>query len=328
MRTNKEFQKIVVQMREKGFYKAREPLSVDWSAYTANQISDIIETLKFIREEVDKVQVPTQENVVGRPPVNPSELAKAILFVETFCIPERKAEGWIFLMAPHLGITKKIDDRVIGKAYQNPAVIFILETVFGNNKSNDRKMSGDGSNLEGSRKDNYESKKKKDNYLVSIVDSREVVQAFNVGEKGECPVMHGLVEKIKKELEKDVGKFLGKAKLTLDAGFVDRKLVQLIEDGGITPYIFPKKNNAIASRGYPAWGRMVKQIIENVMNWLEEYHIRSHAESFHSSFKRIFGIITKRLTITVYTQVLCRVIHNNRRKTNYHKLKQLGITVN
>jgi transposase len=322
MRKSKEFQELVVQMRQKGFYKSKEPLAIDWKAYTANQINDIIGMLEFIRLEVDKVHQPKEHFSVGRPPVDAGCLAKAILFVESLCIPETKAEGWIVLLGHHLGIEERIDDRVLGKAYQNKAVISILEKVFENNKTNDCKMSGDGTGLEGSRKENYESTKKKTNYLTSIVDSREVVQEFDIGNKQECQAMHELVSRLKNELKKDVTKTFNKAKLTLDAGFVDRKLTQLIEDIGIIPYIFPKKNNVITSKGYPAWGRMCKKIIDDVMAWLKEYHIRSHAESFHSSFKRIFGIVTKRLNITVYTQTLCRIIHNNRRKTNYHKLKQ------
>ena len=321
MRKSKDFQKLVVKMREKGFYTPKEKTIIDWAAYTTNQINDFIDTLKFIGSEVDKVYQPKEIKSVGRPPTDPGELAKSILFVETFTIPEKKAEGWLIIIGPHLGIKNRIDDRVLGKAYQNIEVISILEKVFENNKTNDGQMSGDGTGLEGSRKENYESTKKKKNYLTSIVDSREVVQQFDLGNKQECQAMHGLMKKIKIELKKDITKLTEKRKITLDAGFVDRKLTQLIEDAGITPYIFPKKNNVITSKGYPAWGRMCKKIIDDVQAWLKEYHIRSHAESFHSSFKRIFGIVNKRRNTTIYTQVLCRIIHNNRRKTAYHNLK-------
>lgn len=322
VRKSKDFQKLVVQMRKKDFYKSREPLPVDWKAYTTNQINDIIDTLKFIRNEVDRVYMPRCVRKRGRPAVDAGNLAKAVLFVELYGIDERKAEGWIRLLGPHLGITEHIDDRVLGKAYQNKTVISILEQIFEETKTNDCNMSGDGTGLEGSRKENYESTKKKSNYLTSVVDSREVVQAFDVGNKQECQAMHELVMRIKDALLHDLTTMLKMAKLTLDAGFVDRKLAQLIENSGITPYIFPKKNNVITPKGYPAWGRMCKKLIDNVQAWLAEYHIRSHAESFHSSFKRIFGIITKRLPITIYTQVLCRIIHNNRRKINYYNLKK------
>ena len=321
MRKSKDFQKLVVKMREKGFYAPQDQRSIDWSAYTLNQINDLMDTLKFIRKEVDNIYQPQANNSVGRPPTDPGDLAKAILFVEMISIPERKAEGWLMLIGHHLGIENRIDDRVLGKAYQNKEVISILEKVFENNKTNDGQMSGDGTGLEGSRKENYESTKKKTNYLTSIVDSREVVQQFDLGNKQECQAMHELIPRLKNNFKKTISSLTTNAKLTLDAGFVDRKLTQLIEDSKIIPYIFPKKNNAITPKGYTAWGRMCKKIVDDVQAWLKEYHIRSHAESFHSSLKRVFGVVTKRRNTTVYTQVLCRIIHNNRRKTAYHNLK-------
>ena len=88
------------------------------------------------------------------------------------------------------------------------------------------------------------------------------------------------------------------------------------------PFIFPKKSNVLKSDGSPGWKKMLINLIKDVQAWLREYHIRSHTESFHSSFKRIFGIVTKRLDETIYTQVLARIIHNNRRKTNYFDLAE------
>jgi transposase len=321
--TTKNLRTIVSRMREKGFYvPKKEDRKIDWQAYTANQINDIIDSLHFIRDEVDKIHTPKKYFSVGRPPTDAGILAKAILFIELFGIPERKAEGWIILIGPHLGIKERIDDRVIGKAYKRLQVISILYRVFEKNKSSDNELGGDGTGLEQSRKENYESTKKKGKYLTSIVDSREIVQVFDTSGKQECVIMHQLVKEVAKDLKKDVNLIMRKAKLTLDSGFVDKKLAQLIEDSGIIPYIFPKKNNKLNSDSFPGWKRMLIKLIENVQEWLKEYHVRSHTESFHSSFKRIFGLITKRLDETIHTQVLARIIHNNRRKTNYFRLAE------
>lgn len=323
--TTAELRQLVPKMREKGFYLPQKQRKIDWSAYTTNQIRDIIDTLHFIRNEVDKVHTPRQTRSVGRPPTDEGILAKIILFVELFHIPERKAEGWVLIIGPHLGINQQIDDRVIGKAYQNASVTCILHNVFKNNISTDGNMGGDGTGLERSRKQNYESTKSKEGtYMTSIVDSREIVLAFDIGTEQECRAMHGLVVEIKECLKKDINKILAKAKLTLDAGFVDRKLSQLIEDSGMIPYIFPKTNTTINSRGTRAWTRMFNELVEDVQAWLKEYHIRSHTESFHSSFKRVFGIVTKMRTTAIYTQVLCRIVHNNRRKTEYFAMAQIA----
>jgi transposase len=320
---SKDLQKLVPKLRQKGFYIPQLQRKIDWNIYTTNQINDLIDTLEFIKSEVDKFYIPPIKNKVGRPPTDLGSLTKAILFAELFRLPERKAQGWIKLIGHHMGIKNEIDDRVIGKGYKNPKVILILKQIFKTNIDSDGKLGGDGTGLERSRKENYESiKSKKGLYMTSIVDSREIVQAFDISGTQECQIMHSLVKEIKENIKSAKVSNL-KKKLTLDAGFVDRKLTQLIEDSGLTPYIFPKKNLTLKSKNNPAWHKMWLNLLKDVQNWLKEYHIRSHTESFHSSLKRIFGIVTKILDESTYTQVLCRIIHNNRRKLNYFKMAHI-----
>ncbi len=121
--TTKGLQKVVPKMREKEFYVSQKQRKIDWPAYTVNQVNDIVDTLRFIRKEVDKVRIPNETRGVGRPPTDERLLAKAILFVEAFGFPERKAEGWVALLGPHLGIHQRIDDRVLGKAYDKISII-------------------------------------------------------------------------------------------------------------------------------------------------------------------------------------------------------------
>jgi len=83
------------------------------------------------------------------------------LFCEAIGLPERQAQGWLEIISPFLGIYESLDDRVIGKAYENPEVIIILKEVFERTKTSDGILGGDGTGLERSRKDNYESTKEK-----------------------------------------------------------------------------------------------------------------------------------------------------------------------
>lgn len=314
MHKSSELRKLVPKLRERGYYIPKEQRKIDWGAYTSNQVNDIINSLHFIRDEVDRVHQKKSVRSVGRPPIDAGNLAKAILLAELFNLPERRAEGLIKLIGYHTGIDENIDDRVLGEAYKRLDVINILEKIFEDNKSSDGSNNGDGTGLEKSRKENYESTKKKNLYMTSIVDSREVVQAFDISGKQECKIMHYLVKYLTKSVKTLTGK------LTLDAGFVDRKLTQLIEDSGLKPFIFPKRNLTLSAKGSPAWNRMWIKLLKSTQKWLEEYHIRSHTESFHSSFKRIFGIVTKLCYKATYVQVLCRIIHNNRRKINYFSM--------
>jgi len=306
---NTQFRRLVVDLRnpkkKKKIYSKQEHRKISWKEYNLSKINDIKSALLFIRKSVNQVFIDEDFGKVGRPSVNPKHLAKAILFCEAVGIPERQAQGWLDIMGPYLGIYEKLDDRVIGKAYENSEVMRILTKVFEQNKTSDGVLGGDGTGLERSRKENYESTKKKrtGQYMTSIFDSREVVHAFDISGVQECQIMHKLIKQVEGR------------KLTLDAGFNDRALVSEISKLGMVPYIFPKKNNNINGDIY--WQKMYLNFYYNTLNWLIEYHSRNHTESFHSSFKRSFGIVTKLKFCSKFSQVCARIIIHNHRRLNY-----------
>ena len=300
---NKEFRAMVPFLRAEEFYE-REPMrKIHWHEYNEAQIREVTETLDFIREQVDFCKYMEIKGKVGRPLTDPKILAKAVLISEAFGFKERESQGWIKLLGPYVGIYHELDERVIGDSYNHPEVLFILKQVFENTKTSDGKNSGDGTGLETSRKQNYESDKKSGEYMTSIVDSREIVQAFDISGKQECQAMHELVEKV------------SGTKLCLDAGFVDRKLIKKISALGMKPFVFPKKNAKL--NGNFAWKNMYLELYYDVMAWLTEYHQRSHAESFHSSFKRKNGILFKRRPLCILSQVTARIIIHNRSRLAY-----------
>ena len=301
---HKEFQKLVPKLREKGFYPSQKQREINWPIYNQNETCNIIETLDFIKKEVDRIDLPFIKGKTGRPLTNPHSLAKAILLCEELHLDERNAEGWLNILGPRVGMNEYLDDRVIGDASIRQEVIFILKMVFENNKDSNENLCGDGSGLENSRKQNYESTKKKEGtYMTSIVDTREIVQAFDISGTQECQIMHKLIMQVKGKI------------LTLDAGFVDRNLIDKIAEQLMTPYVFPKKN--LILNGHPAWKIMYLDLFNNVIDWLVKYHQRSHSESFHSSFKRTNGPVTKRRPKSLLAQVTARIILHNRRRLSY-----------
>ena len=300
---NVEFRAMVPLLREKDFYEAEDPRPIHWSAYTQTQINDVKDTLAFIKDAVDETEYLPVPGKVGRPLTDPKVLAKAILLAEFLHSPERPSQGWSAILGPAVGIDEEIDDRVIGEAYNNVEVVYILKQVFDKNKTSDGRLSGDGTGLETSRKQNYETNKKTGEYLTSIVDSREVVQAFDMSGKQECRAMHDLITQVEG------------TSLRLDSGFVDRKLVQKISDLGMKPFVFPKKNAIL--NGETAWKNMYLELYFDVMTWLIEYHQRSHSESFHSSFKRKNPPIRKRRPTAQLSQIIARLILHNRQRIDY-----------
>jgi len=300
---NKEFRAMVPLLREKDFYEHEEKRSLSWPEYNLTQIEDAYETLKFIKESVDRASYLNTKGKVGRPLTDPKSLAKSILLCEELGLTERSAQGWLKILGPFLGIYEQLDDRTIGEAYDKPEVIYILKQVFDNSKTSDGKLSGDGTGLENSRKQNYEEDKKYGTYMTSIVDSREVVQSFDISGKQECQSMHNLIEGVQGN------------SLRLDAGFNDRELVRKIAEKGMKPFVFPKKSNNL--NGQLAWKAMYLELYYDVMSWLTEYHQRSHSESFHSSFKSKNCLVRKRRPLCELSQITARIILHNRRRLSY-----------
>jgi len=306
----RQFQQMVPLLREKGFYEHKELREISWPEYNLAQVKEIKEILKFIKESVDMSYSIVSEGKVGRPLTDAKILAKAVLLAEYLQSTERMSEGWADVLGPVVGIFEHLDDRVVGEAYGRVEVLHLLRQVFDKSKTSDGMLSGDGTGLETSRKQNYENNKKAGGYMTSIVDSREIVQAFDISGKQECRIMFKLIEEVEGE------------SLRLDAGFICRELVKRIEERGMIPYIFPKSNTKL--NGNLAWKLMYLELYYDVWQWLKEYHQRSHCESFHSSFKRKNKPMRKLRPTCQLAQVIARIIIHNQRKQLYYKRLHLS----
>ena len=309
MLPNKQFRKLVEFVNEgredktKKIYENKEPRKIDWKAYNFSQINNIKESLIFINEEVEKCFLPPRK--VGKP-FDVKLYTKIVLVCEMFGLTERNAQGFIEVFGRIVGIYEKIDDRVIGNAYNKKEVAFILKQIFNKRKDSDGILSGDGTGLETSRRQNYgKERKSTKEFLTSIVDSREIIQAFDFSGEDECRAMHSLIEEVNGD------------SLRLDAGFNDRKLVRKIVEFGMLPYVYPKKINKL--NGDSSWKEMYFEFMIDVIEWLREYYMRVHCESFHSAFKRIFGIIRKTRPHSKFVQVTARIILHNRARLSYFK---------
>ncbi len=302
---NEQFRKLVKSTRDPEFkkeiYEPQEQRKINWEAYTISQIKEVEETLEFIRNSVNLFgAIKVRKNAT-----NPRYLAKVILLSEFLHSPERQSEGWIKIFGPYVGIHQRIDDWVIGDAYSRPEVAIILYEIFLAFRKSDGKLNGDGTGLERTRKQNYESQKKNYGgwYMTSIVDSREVVQAFDTTGRGEREVMIDLI------------KIVFGDSLRLDAGFNSRELTKAIEDLFITPYIYPNSKNNL--NGDDSWKYMYLEFFLDIYAWLKEYHQRSHCESFHSAFKRVYGEVTKIKYTARLVQITARIILHNFRRLSY-----------
>lgn len=302
---NVEFRKLVKSTRDPDFkkeiYEPQEQRQIDWNAYTLSQIKNVKETLVFIRNMINSSYAPK----VRSNATSPKMLAKAVLLSEFLHSAERQSEGWTEILGPFVGITEKIDDWVIGDAYSRPEVAMILYELFLATRESDKILSGDGTGLERTRKQNYESQKKNYGgwYMTSIVDSREIVQAFDITGRGEREVMIELIKMVSGD------------SIRLDAGFNSRELTEAIEKLLMTPYIYPNSKNNL--NGKNSWKLMYLEFFFDIYAWLKEYHQRSHSESFHSAFKRVYGEVSKINYTARFVQITARIILHNFRRMSY-----------
>ena len=301
---NIKFRKLVPKLRKKGFYKAKEKRRIDWKKYNLSQTEEAEILIKEINNLVKTCEI-KKISKLGRKGADIKILSKAVLLCEVLQLTEREAQGWISLLGIHIQLNSKLDDRTIGRAYNNLEVLYLLKQVFEKTKNSDGILSGDGTGLETTRKQNYETNKKTSEYFTSIVDSREIVQAFEM-DKSERRAMKKMIEEVKGN------------SLRLDAGFVDRELTAKIAELGMKPFIFPRKNLDI--NGRIAWKLMYLELFLETQEWLREYHQRSHTESFHSSIKRKNKPLLKNNPLSRLTQLTARIIIHNLRKLSYYNL--------
>ena len=301
---NAEFRKLIPKLRKKGFYKPKKKRQIDWKRYNKSQTEEAIILLSKINQITDSCEVKKLSNR-GRKGVDTRILAKVILLCEALQLTERQAQGWVNVLASNINLTSKLDDRTIGRAYNSLEVQYLLKQIFEKTKDSDDVLMGDGTGLETTRKQNYESNKTTSEYFTSIIDSREIVQAFEMS-RSERKAMKKMIEEVKGN------------SLRLDAGFVDRELTTKITEFGMKPIIFPRAN--IDINGRIAWKLMYLELFFETQEWLREYHQRSHCESFHSSLKRKNKPMLKNNSISRLTQLTARIIIHNLRKLSYYGL--------
>ncbi len=176
-------------LREKDFYESETPRNISWPEYNNTQIDEAADSLAFIDDQVDTTCLLTDTGKAGKPLTFPKDLAKSVLLCEELGFTERNAQGWLKILGRTIGISQQLDDKTIGDAYDKPEVLLLLKQIFDRTKISDGILCGDGTGLETSRKQNYENTKKTGEYMISIVDSREIVQAFSIEGKDEKNIM-------------------------------------------------------------------------------------------------------------------------------------------
>lgn len=103
--------------------------------------------------------------------------------------------------------------------------------------------------------------------------------AVTKGTAGDSPVGKKLIER----------RDPGAGDSCFDAAYLSRKLCNLLNDLGRTPYIWIKKNTTHDSKGSHTWATMVRLFENDPDEFMRHYHARSTVESVFNAIKRRYG---------------------------------------
>ncbi len=174
MTRGEDFQALIVKIRNNEFdYEHREPVKTNWSKYDQAQIHEIADYLENTRELVDEAKrrinkrKPPVKRGRGRPPIDPADIAKALLLQEFFGVSNRVAEGFVHLFAEKLGITQSFSYKTIERGYDKEAVDEILDEVMKITneavQGKETTFSFDGTGFSNSTKVNYAQRRQAQN---------------------------------------------------------------------------------------------------------------------------------------------------------------------
>ena len=319
--------KIIVQVREQEFpYEEREKARINWRDYDIAQCREIADMINLIRELVDtavkwiEANTPPEPRGPGRPPKQASDVAKVLLLQSYFGVPNRVAEGLIYLFSEKLGLNDGFSYKTIERGYDRKSVDKILDVVF--NLTNEpvhdleKVFSIDGSGTPTSVKQNYaadrqrQNRKKSKESNVSSNSCGDETLPTDSWPKSTFDSKHDYVYKVavigtkyklfagwKSTTDHSIGEtsmfhdVMAHAienhpdmeMMLGDGVFATRPICNILEKYGVTPRFLPRRNVTLRAKGSKEWVDMLWELSENPQSWLRDYHMRSISESGYST---------------------------------------------
>jgi len=354
---------IIDQVRKQEFpYMEREKAKINWRDYDIAQCREIADMINLICELVDSAvkwidaNTPVEPRGSGRPPKQPSDIAKVLLLQSYFGVPNRVAEGLIYLFSEKLGLNEAFSYKTIERGYDRKSVDKILDVVF--NLTNkpvrglEKVFSIDGSGTPTSVKQNYAADRQRqnrkkyskgndsssntcedetllnDNWPCSTFDSKHdyVYKVAVIGTK------YKLFAGWNSATDHSIGEtsmFPGVTAQAIenhpdmetmlgDGIFATRPICNFLGEYNVTPMFLPRRNVTLRARGSKEWVDMLWDLSENPQSWLRDYHMRSISESGYSMLTRANpGPLRKRLDSRKKTEDYLRGICHNIKRLCY-----------
>ena len=353
-----ELRTLIKQVRDGEFdYNSREPPETNWNLYDYAQIKEFANYLNDLRDLVDeadkriKERTPPKKQGVGRPPIDPADIAKILLLQAYTSSPNRVAEGLLYLFREKLGVHRHFSYKTIERGYDREAVNEILNEIIKitNETVEDKEetYSFDGTGHSASNKENYAAKRQKQSSKKNqkktksecAIENHDCFPIANSAQKmgfSYCVmgvgVQHKLISGMAISPDHSIGEttmFPEVFEQTLqcnpdmmnalgDGIYGIRWITDLVSTNGVTPYFLPRSNVTFRSKGFAGWSDMLYSIWEDMQEWLKHYHMRSISETVNSMVKARFGSpLRKRLDARKVTETRLKNVAHNVRRIGY-----------
>ena len=288
------------------------PVVVDWKDYELLYKQRIRGIALELRSMVDDASSIFVDEFGRHPLLDAREKIFIILVKEIFRLSNRKAA----YLLPLLGIEKDISYKTVERLYSGPLVTMILNNLFvGTVKRRGIRSvdaSGDGTGYSLTVTKHYRSMRERDGegakegkfvYSFALMDlGTRMYVGYAVSVRSEMDAYH-------KALEMIGGMRLDLKSVRLDKYYSGQSILEDFNEN-TRIFIIPKSNSRI--RGKKGWRGIIRQFIEDPMNYLREYFKRNASESGFSSDKRTTGgLIFQRRKDRRETSGFCKgLIHN------------------
>ena len=306
--------KIISQVRDREYpYKTREKRKINWHDYDLAQCREIGDVINLIRELVNsavKRLEPESAKGPGRPPVQPSDIAKVLLLQSYLGVSNRVAEGLIYLFDAKLGLSQQFSYKTIERGYDRESVDRILDMIFQLTNEPvqglEKIFSVDGSGSPTSVKQNYAHDRQRqrggknaeeNDLLASSTSDPKHDYVYKVAAIGtEYKLFSGWISTTDHSLgettlfpevrTQTIENHSGAEMMLGDGVFGNRPICKLVSSYGLTLRALPHRNCTLKSKGVREWINMLWALSEDSDAWLAEYHMRSISETGYSVLKR------------------------------------------
>lgn len=245
-----------------------------------------------IYEAVSQLQEPWTTkplSTVGRPPYPSKAMAAICIYQEELCLTCDDMESELRsvpAIAQTLGLKSLPKHTAINDARKKLSESYIMNV---NNylvyEYSARVIAVDSSGFSLRNSSAWydikigKERKRKDFLKLHVVENLEngLIQSYRItdGKAHDSPLFKRLISGFK-ELDIAVG----------DSGYLSIKNCKLVVERGGTPFFMPKSNSTARARHPRPWKNMIRDFINNLEEWLKNYHMRSVIEALFSSVKK------------------------------------------